>query len=589
MTNASKKFSKKLNSRFAKKQNELARQAGEMGDQNNNLFVPNMDGFVYVTIGNKSLPVFNNRVAPQIGVKIWIGYAVEEPTLYQVLSTRSETPAGVETGYGGYAPAKRYEWHALHGGQDPLSVHLRAFTPLKLSVSDTVISYDNFSAVYVNLYRGFVYTGAGYIAIPMQDVDISAQIPTAAGKAAFVLISINYMGAVIQTKGAEVDIDALVITDIPAIPAGTVFVCGAVRVYTGQTVVQEGRTNTDFVDLRFPGRIGEGTLEVLETSGLITDGFRFGAGGRLAVVTNIDSPLIIARDVTIHQWRAYLQDTGISGATVLDVNKNGTTVFTDQANRPTIAYDSADGKTISGVADVVDFAAGDIVTLDIDAIAPGASNLSVVGSVLNIVTVTVVSGQYKIAGDADPVFTYTSSVAGLTFTGALSRAAGTTAGTYAITIGTLLPPAGYSIVFVSALFEVIGTLAPSVATVIDVWAGQVAATSIDGNDATSWGSSTRMPGGVWCKVDYGASVNIRRIRILNDVAAGEGRATQFKMESSTDNAAWTVQFTSATGLAGGEEIILLPVAITARYLKFTVLAGSGGSGWNVYEIGAKGW
>lgn len=258
-----KKFSRNLKQRFDKKQNELRRQPGVMGDGIGNLVVAELESFVYVTIGDKAFPVFNNRVPPQIGVKVWVGYAPEEPTLFQVLSTRGETPAGVETGFVGYAPARRYEWHAVSGGQDPLNVHLRAFTPLKLGVSNT----ENFLTLYVDLYRGFVFTGTQYVSIARQDLDLYAHIPTVAGKAALVLITINDAGAVIQTKGSEVNINALTLSNLPAIPAGTVFVCGAVRVYTGQTSVQEGRINTDFVDLRFPGYFtGGGTSIPIVTS-----------------------------------------------------------------------------------------------------------------------------------------------------------------------------------------------------------------------------------------------------------------------------------------------------------------------------------
>jgi outer membrane protein assembly factor BamB len=51
------------------------------------------------------------------------------------------------------------------------------------------------------------------------------------------------------------------------------------------------------------------------------------------------------------------------------------------------------------------------------------------------VTVTVDSGQTKVFGAADPVFTYESSELGVSFTAALSRAAGENVGTYAITHG----------------------------------------------------------------------------------------------------------------------------------------------------------
>lgn len=251
MTNPARKFIRKLNNRFSKKQDELKRVPAEIGDGIGNIDVPGMDGFIYVRINNKPVPVFNNRVPNQNGTAVWVGYSAEEPQLLQVLSTRSESPAGALSGYVGYAPARRYEWHAVHGGQDPLYVHIRAMTPLRLSVSDTVPTPSTPPQLLVNLYRGFVYNGERYYRIDRQDIDIGEHKPTTPGMAAFVLVTIDDSGSIVQTKGDEVDIDSLAITDLPAIPANTTFVCGAVRVYYGQEKVQEGRTNTDFVDLRF--------------------------------------------------------------------------------------------------------------------------------------------------------------------------------------------------------------------------------------------------------------------------------------------------------------------------------------------------
>ena len=116
----SKLFAQKLKAKFSEKQDEMQRQPGVMGDGAGGLIPAGLNNFVYVTIADKVLPIFNNRVSPQIGVKVWVGYASEEPTLFQVLSTRSETPAGVDGSHFGYAPAKRYEWNAT--GEDRKSV-----------------------------------------------------------------------------------------------------------------------------------------------------------------------------------------------------------------------------------------------------------------------------------------------------------------------------------------------------------------------------------------------------------------------------------------------------------------------------------
>jgi len=244
---ADKKFAKKLNSRFSQKQNELRRQPGVLGDGNGNVAVSGLSNYSYVTVSDKAMPVFNNRVPPQNGVKVWVGYASEEPTLFQVLSTRSDAPSGINTGFTGYAPARRYEWGATDGGQDPLHVHLRAISFLKVGMSTA-------GGMFVTLLRGRIWTGTTYLNIATQDIDLTSFIPVTSGKAAFVLVTISNAGTVVTTDGADVNIELLAFSDIPAVPSGTAFVCAAVRVYQGQTQVLEARTNTDFVDLRFTDR-----------------------------------------------------------------------------------------------------------------------------------------------------------------------------------------------------------------------------------------------------------------------------------------------------------------------------------------------
>ena len=89
------------------------------------------------------------------------------------------------------------------------------------------------------------------------------------------------------------------------------------------------------------------------------------------------------------------------------------------------------------------------------------------------ITVTVSSGQSKVYGSADPVFTYTVSDPSVTLTGALSRVSGENVGTYAIQQGTLSAGTEYSITLVPANF----TITPKPASVrpdaASKFAGQV--------------------------------------------------------------------------------------------------------------------
>jgi hypothetical protein len=56
---------------------------------------------------------------------------------------------------------------------------------------------------------------------------------------------------------------------------------------------------------------------------------------------------------------------------ILDVNIGGTTIFTTQANRPTVAAGATSATT--GVAQVVEFSAGDVITVDVDQVGSGTA------------------------------------------------------------------------------------------------------------------------------------------------------------------------------------------------------------------------
>jgi hypothetical protein len=80
---------------------------------------------------------------------------------------------------------------------------------------------------------------------------------------------------------------------------------------------------------------------------------------------------------TITDVRAYIGTAPVGSTFILDCNKNGTTLFTTQGNRPTIA-DGGNASTTTA-PDVTALAAGDRVSVDIDAVGSGTAgaNLSV--------------------------------------------------------------------------------------------------------------------------------------------------------------------------------------------------------------------
>lgn len=224
----------------------------QLGDGGGVVDVPGMSYHVYARVaGGAAQAVYNDRVPPINNLLVDVGNTIEDPRKFQVLGARSYNPGGVgSTPQTGYAPAIRYEWMAPGGGQDPLHVQLRQYMPLRHGPS---------SGMTIQLQPGLVYTPSGSVVnVASQTASMTAHIPATTGKAALVLITVNTSGTLVATKGTEYTLTdkttpALVLAMLPAIPASTIYVCGAVRVYNGQTAVTEGRISSDIIDLRDSG------------------------------------------------------------------------------------------------------------------------------------------------------------------------------------------------------------------------------------------------------------------------------------------------------------------------------------------------
>lgn len=267
---------------FQKKQNRISASPGQLGDGAGEVNVTGRLGYVYCRMSGTVAEVFNNRVPAENNLLVMVGYDPAQPDLFQVLTTRTATPGGTSLGaITGFAPAARYRWMANGGGQDPLYVEKRAYLPLRIGP---------LFQMTIMIYRDVMWTGTVWAFVDTQNVNLEAHIPTTANKAALVLITVSDAGLVVTTKGSEVNIDALLLTDIPAVPAGTREVLGAVRVYYGQLSIRESRTNTDIVDLRgswSPSSGGGGAFtDLTDAPASYT-----GSGGKLVAVTDAEDGL----------------------------------------------------------------------------------------------------------------------------------------------------------------------------------------------------------------------------------------------------------------------------------------------------------
>lgn len=236
---------RQFKSRMDKKQTVPYTITGTLGDGRGNVLVPNRDNYVYVRLAGSGIAeVFNNRVPVTYDLPVICGYDPINPTKFQILSIQvmsSESVGFVGQGIG-YAPASRYRWMYPAGGQDPLFVETRQIMPLRITPV----------GMKIKVHNQVIWNGSAWVVFGgVTETDLTSYIPTTNGKCLMALITIDNDGLIAVTAGDEVDIADLVVGDIPAPPENTRYILGAVRLYYGQTVIQEARTNTDIVDLRF--------------------------------------------------------------------------------------------------------------------------------------------------------------------------------------------------------------------------------------------------------------------------------------------------------------------------------------------------
>ena len=229
---------------LATKDIKLKRWPGRLGNNYGTVKVPDAENLVYVRVAGKgTVRAFNNVSDYQYGRAVIVGYSKEDPDKLQVLSVRTSQSGGIGGGSGTqFAPASRYRWMDLAGGEDPVYIELRQFMPLRPGMG---------GGMNLQISRGIVRTSTGFALFPTQNVDLTSYIPTTSGKAALVLVTIDDSATIICTKSSEEDIVDIPNLAIPTPPTGTIRVLAAVRVYVDQTDILEARTNTDLVDLRF--------------------------------------------------------------------------------------------------------------------------------------------------------------------------------------------------------------------------------------------------------------------------------------------------------------------------------------------------
>lgn len=93
--------------------------------------------------------------------------------------------------------------------------------------------------------------------------------------------------------------------------------------------------------------------------------YTFSVTGAVTVATG-KSRMYLEGSYTVETIRVAANTAPTGAALIVDVNKNGTTIFTTQGNRPQVAASANSGTSNS--PDVLTFASGDYITVDVDQI-----------------------------------------------------------------------------------------------------------------------------------------------------------------------------------------------------------------------------
>jgi hypothetical protein len=129
-----------------------------------------------------------------------------------------------------------------------------------------------------------------------------------------------------------------------------------------------------------PGAAGR--LNALAASAL-KEQARFVQNGTIATGTHVDGAWVAPFAGKITRVRAYARVAGTAGDTTVDVNIGGTSVFAVAGDRPSIANTDPDGTVSSKAPTAISagtvggFAAGAVITMDVDVAPTAGSDLTV--------------------------------------------------------------------------------------------------------------------------------------------------------------------------------------------------------------------
>ena len=259
-----------LKAEFDKREEKRQYWPALMGDAQGNIKVTDRPMFVHVRVGSDEVPgqAYNNCLPNRWNLPCIVGYAAEDPTLFQVISERAC--------YIGYPGAEDYmaprvpshhethEWGNGLGGDDAVYVHVRQYRPLRVGKDDS-------GEFVVRIEGGSHYYAGAFYDLADQTVDLTADQP-AGTQGLYVLIYLDASGVASSRNGTAIASAAMLdlTADCPITGAGE-RALAAVRLYGWQIEIDD---YNDIVDLREASTIAQIT-DLLKQLALVAAEFDF--------------------------------------------------------------------------------------------------------------------------------------------------------------------------------------------------------------------------------------------------------------------------------------------------------------------------
>lgn len=235
--------------KFSEKQNATIYLQGQIGDGAGNIEtgIPNK---IFCRVGEQVIKAWAFDIPRVYGLSVYIVNSTKYPGDLEIESGNAAINTFLNANQNNVARhGREHEWME----RDTTFIHLRQFLPLWIG------PLQNPGYPYaIMIGRGVIWNGNVVIEIPAQVVDLSGHVPPSDALGTryvrYVLVSISSAGEVVLTPGTSVLEADFGLDDLPAIPANTNMVLGAVRLYSDQVAITEARDSTDIIDLRYPYR-----------------------------------------------------------------------------------------------------------------------------------------------------------------------------------------------------------------------------------------------------------------------------------------------------------------------------------------------